>query len=194
MSSSHSKFQLEAIFTSGFVLKVKSYLRELFFQFLILPGCYFHQLDLFTMSYCICGSSFFLFVTKAILIMPGKQMHSTYLSISSMVGTNTWNENIITAASTGGYTDFCRPWSTRLKCEDKLIYTKPGWGQDFWSPIDRLRISPHLKTNWEIFWPHLNFSPSRSQRDQEAKVSSSVPIKMFQWKLRMGWSSLSGES
>ena len=49
-----------------------------FFQFLILPGCYFHQLDLFTMSYCICGSSFFLFVTKAILIMPGKQLHSTY--------------------------------------------------------------------------------------------------------------------
>ena len=49
-----------------------------FFQFLILPGCYFHQLDLFTKSYCICGSSFFLFVTKAILIMPGKQMHSTY--------------------------------------------------------------------------------------------------------------------
>ena len=48
-----------------------------FFQFLILPGCYFHQLDLFTMSYCICGSSFF-YLFNAIIIMPGKQLQSTY--------------------------------------------------------------------------------------------------------------------
>ena len=91
MSSSHSGFQLEAIFTSGFVLKVKSYLRELFFQFLILPGCYFHQLDLFTKSYCICGSSFFFICYQG---NPHYAWKTTALNILSFTRSNWYQVNI----------------------------------------------------------------------------------------------------
>ena len=78
MSSAHSGFQLEAIFTSGFVLK-----SEIIFAGAVFPMSHFAWMLFSPVGFVhkvilYLWEQIFLFVTKAILIMPRKQLHSTY--------------------------------------------------------------------------------------------------------------------
>jgi len=78
VSSAHSGFQLEAIFTSGFVLK-----SEIIFAGAAFSNFSFCLVAIFTSWICsqchiVFVGAVFFYLFNAIIIMPGKQLQSTY--------------------------------------------------------------------------------------------------------------------